>query len=418
MARGTLYWSGLFLWQLSWLSQSGPSIQPSLFEWGSAFALGLLAAGAALGGRARIAPLLLLLASLLALGFASSVLFRCTAFWAYWAGFFAVIDQHRRLPSRLNRAALSLYLMSLGLQLFLVVGEVGLRALTWGKDASRYPCLSYGNTPWITGRLYRSELNSMGMREAEMPPYNLSGEKRVLFLGDSVTFGLGIPLEDTFVRRVGRDLGPAYRTLNLSSPGANLEKEFLSLATTGQFYEPNVVVWVYFPNDIEHMGWSPGFSGIEPHLDSLYKSWLFYEYLKSRYHLLLGSAGIRESYLNGIRQAYAGKPFEQFRARMAEMRFWCQRRRVKLLMVAFPFVEDLQQYPLREAHQRVLQAASELGIPSLDLLPLLEPIPTAELQLNTAFDHHPNRRANEWVAGEISRFLKQQLGVQGSSDRP
>lgn len=384
-------------------------MQPDAFSWWLALTLGVLSFLVALLGRYRLSPLLLMAAALLALGFASSVLFRCTVFWAYWAGLLNTARDFRDRPDRKTRVALSLYMIALGLQLFLAVGEMGLRALTWGKDTSKYPCLSYGNTPWITGRLYNHERNSLGLRERELPQYNLSGENRILFLGDSVTFGLGIPLEDTFVRRVERALGEGHRTINLSSPGINLEKELASLTTVGQCYEPNVVVWVYFPNDIEHMGWSPGYSGIEPHLDSLFKSWLFYEYLKAQVHLQLSNVGLRKSYLKEIQGAYAGKPFEQFTFAMGQMAFWCQRRRIRLLMVAFPFIESLEDYPMQESHQRVLKAAEQLGIPALDLLPALRSTPTRALQLNPVFDHHPNRLANDLAAREISAFLQRQL---------
>lgn len=402
----TYFWSFLLLWQLLWLPQSGPGLKPDPIYWWSAMGLGVLSVVSALRGRLLLTHLCLLAGGLAALATVSSVLFRCLVFWSYWAAFIEAARSFRRQPGRAGRVLLSAFLCSFGLQLFLLFGEVGMRILSMSSDLSRIPCLSYGNTPWITGKLYNHERNSLGLREREIVQFKPPDQTRVLFVGDSVTFGLGIALEDTFVRLVEPGLGPGVQTINLSAPSANLEKEYLALTTTGQFYEPDVVVWVYFPNDIEYTGMDIGYAGFQRSLDSLYRSWIFYEYLKSQYHIFLGRIGLRTSYLSVLQAAYSGPAYQQFSSQIDQMAFWCQRNKKRFAVVVFPFMEDLDHYPLLDAHRRVIESVNQLGVPCLDLMPVFQGRQAEQLQLNPMFDHHPNRQANKLAAEAIIPFLK------------
>ncbi|MBN9415713.1 MAG: hypothetical protein J0I12_09775 [Candidatus Eremiobacteraeota bacterium] len=407
---GSVFWASLLIWQLIWLSQSAPSLHPDPWRWWSALLLAMLSLGATSQRRAQAALILLMLAGLVGLGTVSSVLFRCLVFWSYWAGFAEAVRRQQSAPGRLTRAILSSYLILFGLQLFLVMGEFWMRYLAWSNDPTRIPCLSYSNTPWKAGPLYAAERNHLGLRSPELSPFKPPGKKRVLFLGDSVTFGLGVPLQDTFIKRIEEQLGPDVEAINLSAAGLNLQQEVEALMTQGGYYEVDAVVWVFFPNDIEHMGWELGYSGIEPSLDSLYRSWLFYEYLKGNYNLALGALGWRETYLSGLLKAYSeDKTYGQFANQMALMSAICQRRNQKLGVVLFPFMEDLQNYPLTSVQNKVGADLAQMGIPHLDLTPTMTPFPTRQLQLNPRFDHHPNVRANQLAADQMAPFVAQLL---------
>lgn len=245
--------------------------------WWSSFLLGVISLTAALYERRQLSSVTLLLGGLAGLAAVNSVLFRCLVFWSYWVGFSEAVRRHLGAPGRATRVMLSSYLVTLGLQLFLVGGELWMRYLAWSDDPTRIPCLSYNNTPWKAGPLYAPERNRLGLRNPEVSPFKAEDITRIVFLGDSVTFGLGVPQADTFVRLVEKLLPPKCETINVSAAGLNLDQEFQALMTQAQYYESDAVVWVFFPNDIEHMGWEMPFSGIQPSLDSLYRSWLFYQ---------------------------------------------------------------------------------------------------------------------------------------------
>ena len=409
----SIFWACLLVWQLLWLPQSAPTVQPDPFYWWCSLLLGLISLAAAFYQRRQLSYLALMFGGLAGLAVVSSVLFRVLVFWSYWVGFREAASRHRDRPGRLTRVVLSGYLITLGLQMFLVMGEFWMRYLAWSDDPTRIPCLSYTNTPWKAGPLYAKERNSLGLRNPEATPFKPADTTRILIVGDSVTFGLGVPQADTFVRLIEKQLPGKCELINLSAAGLNLEQELQGLMTQGQYYESDAVVWVFFPNDIEHMGWEMPFSGIQPALDSLYKSWLFYQYLAAKYNIAMGALGYRPSYLNGLIKAYGeDATYGLFANRMGLMATWCRRNRKKFSIVIFPFMEDLGHYPLKGAQARVIKTAQELGVPCLDLTPTFEKQNTAEMQLNPRFDHHPSATANHVAAEQMTPFLTQVFGLK------
>ena len=104
--------------------------------------------------------------------------------------------------------------------------------------------------------------NAAGMRDVEHGMPKAPGVLRVLVLGDSVTAGLGVPFEETFVRR----LGPLLATLRdgqveviaAAVPGWNTVAERNYLRAEGLALEPDVVLVVYVTNDnAVSLPWAP-----------------------------------------------------------------------------------------------------------------------------------------------------------------
>jgi len=404
MKSGALFAAGLLAWQMLWLSQAAPRLHPNPYYWWLAVLAALASALLNLKGRQASSLWLLLVGSLAGLSVQGSTVLRCLALWSYGCGLYQAAQTRRR-------PALPFYLCLLGPLFFFVSGEVVMRVLATSSDTSVIPCLSYGNTLWKTASLYDKELNGQGYRDRDRPQFKPPGVRRWLFLGDSVTFGLGIPLADTFVRRVEASLGPPLETLNLSRPGVNLDWEYQTVCSGGMFFEPDAIIWVFFPNDIEGIGFKPAYAGIHPGLDSLFQNWLFYAYFSSQYNRILGAVGVRQSYLQALQQAYAGAAYEPFQESIQRLAQWSRRNHKPLLIVLFPFMEDLDNYPLREAHQRVAQTAQQLGVPCLDLLEVFQGQTARSLQLNPRFDHHPNARANQLAAQAMLPWLSKYLSA-------
>ena len=406
-----LFWCFVLGWQTVWFWQISPRAHPSPVYWWFSLLAALVSAFLSIRG-ARLGSLVfLVLGGLANLAFNPSTSVRLLIFWGYWAGLVRLSQDLSKPRYRWTRPLLIVYLFVLGTQLFLLVGELGMRILAVSDDTTRVPCLSYTNSQWKMSSLYDKEVNRSGYRDPDRVLFKPEGVRRVLFLGDSVTFGLGVPSASTFVREVERLLGPPYEALNLSVSGINLEREFKELSSRGLLYEPDAVVWVFFPNDIDGIGWDPGYSGIHPSLDNLYQNWLFYSYLQMRYNLLLGALGLRTSYAEGVRAAYQGQGYERFAEDMALLREWCLRNHKQLYIVLFPFIEDLEDYPLSAAHRRVAETAQQLGIPCLDLVATFAGHSTRKLQLNPHFDHHPNALANRLAAEAITEFLRPRLAA-------
>ena len=104
-------------------------------------------------------------------------------------------------------------------------------------------------TSWI-------EVNSKGLRGAEVDYAKPPGEVRVLVLGDSFTFAEQVNQHETFTQRLEDRLnadggGRSYRVLNAGSNGWATANELVFLAKEGVRYQPDVVVLaMYLGNDV------------------------------------------------------------------------------------------------------------------------------------------------------------------------
>lgn len=97
-------------------------------------------------------------------------------------------------------------------------------------------------------------INEIGLRERPLPMKS-ADERRVLVLGDSVTFGWAVRVEDTFCRRLetqlAANLGCKIQTINSGVCGYNTDQEWAFLRRYGDTLCPDVVVLVYVDNDVD-----------------------------------------------------------------------------------------------------------------------------------------------------------------------
>jgi len=103
----------------------------------------------------------------------------------------------------------------------------------------------------LNGRRTILRTNSVGYRNPEIPPKDPQ-ITRILFLGDSITFGDYLLEEETFVRRVeakAQKQGKRWETINASIGGISLKTELSILKETGLALQPDVVVLGFYLND-------------------------------------------------------------------------------------------------------------------------------------------------------------------------
>lgn len=94
--------------------------------------------------------------------------------------------------------------------------------------------------------------NRAGYRDVDHDP--ASPRRRIVWLGDSVSFGLGVERERTFVGRLARALderyGPRYEIVNLAIFAYDTRHELQALADDGLEYRPGLVVVQFYMNDL------------------------------------------------------------------------------------------------------------------------------------------------------------------------
>jgi hypothetical protein len=104
------------------------------------------------------------------------------------------------------------------------------------------------------GFTFKYSNNSLGWRGSwEYRPVKQT-EYRVLFLGDSFTYGIGVNDDQTFAARVEKGLGAAQfsvEVLNAGCPGKGTDYALKSFQTVGCKFSPDLTVLCFFCNDFE-----------------------------------------------------------------------------------------------------------------------------------------------------------------------
>jgi hypothetical protein len=269
--------------------------------------------------------------------------------------------------------------------------------------------IGYRNRPGLAGEYYDVpvSINSLGLRDREIPPDPAPDEHRILIMGDSVPFGVGVPFEDTYGFLLERRLNgaradgdPPVRTINLGTVSYNTEQELVQLETLGLGLHPSLVTLLVTSNDIEPKMW----------VFEKRSSWLASRGQRSRAVALLmklyrearGAIArpVQVVSWDGYRD---GDPrWETMRASLLEMDRLCREAGV-------PFVVFTYQLGETAAGELVSAAGAATGTPVVDLDPWRDLRWKSEnrtdyLVPNGGFD--PNRAGHEIYAELIHEALR------------
>ena len=306
------------------------------------------------------------------------------------------------------------------------------RPRTMFKPAESF-YLSYANNDvlnrdWLDskGRVLNS-INEYGLRERpNIRPDKPAGERRIVCIGDSFTYGWGIPAEQGWVRLLEEDLRKDQgnvRTVNCGAAGTVCVDEYVAgLKSRFAKFQPDAVVMTLCLNDLvpSHglslivpvessgsrlldmakaaMGSSP--INLDPEVD-----WV----------QMLLDMGQEEGTASGLYNH--DKPFEAMwsqgvpQASMREAKAWCDQREIPFLVVIWPFLQGLgkgRHYPFQRLHDLVAEDLKQANIPLLDVLPMLRETNSEDLWVTPA-DPHPNPLAQTLTLPAITKFVRSHI---------
>lgn len=124
--------------------------------------------------------------------------------------------------------------------------------------ASDDPRLPYVMRPGVDVdvRGFRVRVNALGLRGPDVSPAPAPGVHRILALGDSTTFGEGLPVEQAFPARLEEALnrrgGGQWEVVNAGVEGYNTAAELAYLERQGLALEPATVVVGFNLNDFDY----------------------------------------------------------------------------------------------------------------------------------------------------------------------
>jgi hypothetical protein len=313
------------------------------------------------------------------------------------------------MPSSQRRAEIALFLGSLVVALF--VSEAAVRLTGANAGASGY-------APVKTGRRDRQPINALGYRDLDRAQPKPAGVRRLLCLGDSFTWGVGVLFDDAWPQRVERTLsrtrGERWEAVNLAEPGMNAVEEASRLESEGFAYDPDLVVVGYVLNDSEDENaaearraadWAEERKRTPGRFEALLERSALVRLVRTRISATIENRRRITDYRSMYEDGYKG--WSEARGALSQMGGMCRAHGVPLLVVIFPlFANPLDaRYPFTEIHAKVAAASEQAGARVLDLLPRYRGLDWRLLVVDGAADEHPNELAQRIAAQAIVRVV-------------
>ncbi len=275
---------------------------------------------------------------------------------------------------------------------------------------SQVPGLAYELAPnrekHSHGAIIRT--NSYGMRDDEPLPKNDASVGRIAVLGDSFTFGFGVPGDHTYPNVLERLLdkrvdGRRFEVLNFGVGGYSTYDEALVFKHKAISWDLDLVIIGYVFND-------PEFDPIQPlHLYYQKVSWWqhsnllrFIAKLKLGWDILIHGEGNYIRYLHATNR----QKWQSVVTSLEDIKNVATESNIPVLLVIFPAIKDRSwgDYPHKDLHKQIADTAKEKGIYVVDLFANFSKYRGQELMASPR-DGHPNKIGYEVAAHAILQWI-------------
>lgn len=245
---------------------------------------------------------------------------------------------------------------------------------------SENPILFYEPNPGAKSEIY--SINSAGFRDREFSKKKDPAVFRIVMLGDSIVWGHGLALQDTFAKQLESLLNEVsdqkFEVLNFGVSGYSTQQEVELFRVKANEYDPDLVIVGYCLNDFEESS-VEGEAFKRLYFDIFSKSYL-YDHLK---RVIAGVSYNQFGYM-------ADAPPAQFDLREQFRLLESYSNGRKNLVVIFPALENFGNYLRSLDHRRIKDAIDGLNYETLDLLDTYR-LCDAESLIIEPFDRtHPN----------------------------
>ena len=332
------------------------------------------------------------------------------------------------------------------LMLSCLIGEGVLRLIDhpWSKpfiDANDWQepsdVLGYTMAPNFEGRGPLNvwvKTNSQGFRDdGEHPWTKPPGVIRILGLGDSFTFGWGVALEESFLKKLEGTLeirtGMNIETINAGTPGWNLDNYYVYYKEIGVRYAPDFIVLSYYLNDLKSQireripadkgkqkGWKH--RGGILHISYLFnfvKSLAHNIREKNRYKRLdyLNELPARREKLTKWKKVLLVDHGEEvteasthiIKTLLMKIQELAQRHGSALILMYIPDIVQVHQPELQFINKVLASIAKEMNIPFIDMTPVFELSGDPNSFYFWPKDFHTNAQGHERMAEALTPLV-------------
>lgn len=248
-------------------------------------------------------------------------------------------------------------------------------------------------------------MNRLGFRDREHDLAKAPGAVRIVVLGDSVTYGVEVPIGDRYTSRLEarlREQDGRVEVVNLGQRQYSTGQEVAVFEHLGAALAPDLLILAYVLNDpIADHGKNEFFRRQR----SVSRTWAWLERrLGSPWSQSMPGCAPHDYYSRLHCDADLWAASEASLDRLAELTaaIGCP-----VLVVIFPLLErdpdaSFASYRWRQTHRQVAEAARRRGFGILDLLPTFAGHRPVELKVETPDELHPNALGHRLAADAIA----------------
>ena len=252
--------------------------------------------------------------------------------------------------------------------------------------------------------------NSDHMRSIGTFPPKKPGTFRILALGDSLTYGYGIAMEDTYPTVLERELGRSFRVevLNLGVSGAQSEDIYNLVRKHLRVLKPQLVFYGvclndFLPSGVGQYQNNRAYQIPLPYKEHFIQRTLMGKLVEKQFDTLLVRWGLRVDFLTDIVRDFDGYQ-TRFARDVKAMNAFVQERGLPPVVAMV-----LDQYPSTKGQRYEIVLAAEKHLRDAGM----RVIPSDYIIRNdgrgdwyvSPWEGHPNEKANKVFADEIARVV-------------
>lgn len=254
-------------------------------------------------------------------------------------------------------------------------------------------------------------LNHGGFRGREYSDAKPAGVFRIAAVGDSFTYGNGIPEKTRYSDVLQAQLPSHFEVLNFGRPGANTPEHRTLVEELLPKIHPDFILLQWYINDVEGdiSEGRPTFRPLIPYVplhNFLNSESAFYTVATMQWAETQVALGMTTSYADYLKRRFAdpnSRDSKLDRAELEKLIAAADQQHVPVGIVLFPDTAAPidEHYPFGYLHDRVLDVCAIHKLTCLDLRADFAQIKDRETLWANRLDHHPSARANAIAAERI-----------------
>jgi lysophospholipase L1-like esterase len=261
---------------------------------------------------------------------------------------------------------------------------------------------------------YPVHTNSLGLRDREIGA-KAPGSHRILFLGDSVTFGHGQPADAIFVRQleeIFRRRGQDVQVINAGIFGWSTRQERLFYQEYAAPFGADLVLLGFVLNDIPELKTgidSPASAGSMAALNVVTTLAQWTATVGLLKHLYVETFAPQLRAVAAVEQVVRDPDAPEVRRAMdltmdelLQLATLARERGERFGIVLFPFRFQLEAPDLDAPQRQLVAFAAQHRIPILDMMPLLRPLPPDRVFMDV---DHFTPEGHAVVAREVAAWI-------------